>query len=238
MNAQSASSAAEETTVHPTAIVMPGVELGRGVEVGPGAYLEPGVEVGDGCRIGPHVQLLGRTLLGPGCVVRGGTVLGGEPQDDGYRGERTVVRIGAGCQIHEHVTVHRATGEGNETRVGDGVRLMAGSHVGHNSRVGNRVVLVNGAVVAGHAEVGERAIMSSYAGVHQFGKIGRLAMVGGNSAATRDVPPFSIVTGSYPLRWRAPNTVGMKRAGIAADTRDAVRRALHRLSFRPALHQR
>ena len=227
MNVDSASSDAAETTVHPSAVVLPGATLGAGVEVGPGAYLEPGVEVGDGCRIGPHVQLLGRVLLGAGTVVRGGSILGGDPQDDAYRGERTLVRVGTGCQIHEHVTIHRASGEGGETVVGDGVRMMAGSHVGHNGRVGDRAVLVNGAVLAGHATVGERAILSAYSGIHQFGRIGRLTLVTANSGMSRDAPPFSIVSGSHPTRWRGPNTVGLRRAGFEAGERDAVRRALH-----------
>lgn len=227
MNVESASSGAAETTVHPSAVVLPGVTLGAGVEIGPGAYLEPGVEVGDGCRIGAHVQLLGRVVLGAGTVVRGGTVIGGDPQDDAYKGEHTVVRVGARCQIHEHVTIHRATGEGNETVVGDGVRLMHGSHVGHNGRVGDRAVLVNGAVLGGHATVGERAILSAYSGIHQFGRIGRLTMVTANSGMSRDAPPFSIVSGSHPTRWRGPNTVGLRRAGFEAEERDAVRRALH-----------
>lgn len=215
-------------------MVLPGVSLGEGVEIGPYCYLEPGVEVGDGCRLGPHVHLLGRTLLGPGCRVGSGAVLGGEPQDDAYQGERTVVRIGAGCRIHEHVTVHRATGAGNETVVGDGVRLMAGSHVGHNSRVGDRAVLVNGVTLGGHTEIGERALLSGQSGTHQFARVGRLTLVGAFTAVTRDAPPFSIVTGSYPVRWRGPNKVGMRRAGMEGAERDAVRRALHRAFTDPA----
>lgn len=229
MSTETARPAGVGTTVHPSAIVLPGVELGEGVEIGPYCYLEPGVEIGDGCRIGPHVHLLGRVVLGAGCVVRSGTVLGGEPQDDDYRGERTVVRIGADCQFHEHVTVHRATGEGNETVLGAGVRMMASSHVGHNGRVGDGVVMVNSSVVGGHAEVGERAILSAFSGIHQFGRIGRLTLVGANSGMSRDAPPFSIVAGAYPTRWRGPNAIGMKRAGIEADDRDAVRQALHRM---------
>lgn len=226
MTSESASPVLEETTVHPSAIVLPGVKLGRGVEVGPYCYLEPGVELGDGCRLGPHVHLLGRTILGPRCTVRSGSVLGGEPQDDAYAGERTLVRIGADCQIHEHVTVHRATGDG-ETVLGDGVRLMAGSHVGHNSRVGDRVILVNGATLGGHSEIGERVIFAGQSGTHQFARVGRLTLVGAFTAVTRDAPPFSIVTGSYPVRWRGPNKVGMRRAGMEGPERDAVRRALH-----------
>ena len=218
-----------ETVVHPSAVVLPGVELGTGVEVGPYSVLEPGVVVGDGCRIGPHVHLLGRTELGPGCVLRSGVVLGGEPQDDKYQGERTLVRIGADCQFHEHATVHRATGEEGETVLGDGVRMMAGSHIGHNCRVGDRVVMVNGSALGGHGEVGERTIFSGNSALHQFTRVGRLCMVAGGTMVTRDVPPFSIVTGAHPVRWRGVNKVGLMRFGFGPDARNAIRRALRRL---------
>ncbi len=219
---------AAERAIHPTAVVMPGAELGLGVEVGPYAVIEPGVEVGDGCRIGPFVHLLGRTTLGPHCVIGTGSVLGGEPQDDKYKGERTRVRIGAGVRMHEHVTVHRATGDG-ETVVGDGARLMTGSHVGHNARLGAGAVLVNCAALAGHSTVGEKSILSAYCGVHQYGRVGRLTLVTGAQVVSLDAPPFSIVTGSHPTRWRAPNTIGLRRAGFSSEERSAVRQALQRI---------
>lgn len=218
-----------ESVFHPTAVVMPGAEIGLNVEIGPFSVVEPGVVIGDGCRIGPHVHLLGRTELGANCVVRAGSVLGGEPQDDKYDGVRTLVRIGEGCQFHEHTTVHRATGEGNETVLGDRVRMMASSHVGHNCTVGDDVVLVNGSALGGHAQIGERCILSGNSAVHQFTRVGRLTMVAGGSMVTRDAPPFSIVTGAHPVRWRGVNKIGMQRAGIDELERNAIRRHLRRL---------
>jgi UDP-N-acetylglucosamine acyltransferase len=221
----------EETlgrTIHPTAVVLPGSELGVGVEVGPYTVIEPGVEVGDRCKIGPFVHLLGRTTLGPDCTVGTGSVLGGVPQDDKYRGERTRVRIGARVRMHEHVTVHRATGDG-ETVVADDARLMTGSHVGHNARLGAGSILVNCAALAGHSVVGEKSILSAYCGVHQYGRVGRITLVTGAQVVSLDAPPFSIVSGSHPTRWRAPNTVGLRRGGFSSEERSAIRRSLWRI---------
>jgi len=215
--------------VHPTAVIHPGAEIGPGSEIGPFCVLDPGVEIGRGCRLQAHVHLLGRTILGDGCVVGSGTVLGGEPQDSAYAGEPTLVRIGAGCRFHEHVTVHRATGEGNETVLGERVLMMVGSHAGHNSVVGDDAVLVNHCILAGHVRVEERAYLSGHSGVHQFSRIGRLSLTAGGAIVTRNVPPFAIVTGSYPLRFRAPNTIGMRRAGFSSEERSAVRRAFARI---------
>lgn len=218
----------QETTVHPTAVVMPGAELGAGVEVGPYCVVEPGVEVGDGCKLAPHVHLLGRTTIGANGRIGTGTVIGGEPQDKAYHGEPTQVVIGRDCRLYEHVTIHRATKEG-ATTLGDEVMMMAGAHVGHNVTVEDRVILVNNAAVGGYAHIGEAAFLSNGCAVHQFGKIGRLTLLGGGCMATKDAPPFSIVVGSYPVRWRAPNSVGLKRAGFSTEERNAIRKALFSL---------
>jgi UDP-N-acetylglucosamine acyltransferase len=210
-------------------VVLPGSELAGGVEVGPWCVVEPGVELGEGVKLGPHVHLSGRTIIGAGTRIGTGSALGGEPADKDYAGERSRVLIGENCRIFEHCTVHRASGDESATVLEDGVMMMAGSHVGHNSIIRTGATLVNHSAVAGHAEVGEGAILVASSAVHQFGKVGRMTMVGGGSMVTKDAPPFSIVAGSYPIRWRTPNTIGLRRAGFSPEERDALRRALHTL---------
>lgn len=215
--------------IHPTAVVDPKAELGHDVAIGPYSVVEAGAVLGDGVTLGPSVHVFGCVRIGAGTSVRTGSVLGGEPQDVKYKDDPSRVVIGERCRIHEHVTVHRGTGANTETVVGDEVMLMTGSHIGHNCRVGKAAVLVNGSMLAGHVEIGERAFISGNAAVHQFCRIGRLTLVGGACMATKDAPPFSIVAHSYPVRWRAPNTVGLRRAGFTSEQRTAIRHALFRL---------
>lgn len=214
--------------IHPTAFVDTGAELGEGVVVGPFAVIESGARIGPGCRIGPHVHVHACVTLGSDCEVGTHAVLGGPPQDVKYSGEPTTVEIGARCKIFEGATVHRATGSGRTT-LGDDVMLMAGSHVGHNAVVEDGAILVNGAMLGGHARVGEKAFLSGNSAVHQFCTVGRLTLVGGACMLIQDAPPFSIVVGSYPVQWRAPNQVGLRRAGFSADTRRALRAAFRSL---------
>jgi len=221
MNAASAS-----PSIHSSAVVSPKAELGAGVEVGPYCVIEAGARLGDGVKLGPYVHVFGCVEIGAGTTVRTSSVLGGEPQDLKYKDDPSRVVIGQRCRIHEHVTVHRGTGADTVTTLGDEVMLMAGSHVGHNCRVENNAILVNGAMLGGHAHIGERAFISGTAAVHQFCRVGRLTLVGGACMVTKDAPPFSIVSGSYPTRWRAPNTVGLRRAGFDSAQRTAIRHAL------------
>lgn len=215
--------------IHPTAVVDPRAELGSDVEIGAYCVVEAGARLGDSCKLGPHVHIFGCVTIGPGTTIRTASVIGGEPQDVKYKNDPSRVVIGASCRIHEHVTVHRGTGANTETVIGDEVMLMTGSHVGHNSRVEKNAILVNNSMLAGHVVVRERAFISGGAAVHQFCTVGRLTLVGGGCMVTKDAPPFSIVSGSYPVRWRAPNTIGLRRAGFTSEQRTAIRHALARI---------
>ena len=222
-------------SVHPTAVVDPRAQVGGGVEIGPGAVIEAGVEIGPDCRIGPYAVLLSGTRLGARCRVHAHAVLGDEPQDLKFRGGASRVEIGEDVVIREGVTIHRGTIAGSVTRVGHGCYLMANSHLAHNVQLGERVILANGALLAGLVEVGAGAFISGNVGVHQFVRIGRLAMVGGCTAVSKDVPPFCTLPSGGCNTIAGLNLVGLRRAGVSAEDRLALRRAF-RLLFRSGLN--
>ena len=75
-------------------------------------------------------------MLGEGNRVFAHAVIGFEPQDLKYRGEKTSVRIGNHNVFREFSTIHRGTASGNgETLIGDNY-FMACSHVAHDCRFG------------------------------------------------------------------------------------------------------
>jgi UDP-N-acetylglucosamine acyltransferase len=216
--------------IHPTAVIDPGAELGTDVTVGAYAVIEAGAAVGDGCSIAPFAVVRSFTSLGPRCKVHSGAVLGGEPQDLKFKGETTYLRLGAENEIREYVTIHRASGEGNATIVGDANLFMAYSHVGHNSVVGSNTLMANSVAVSGHCVVEDYVNIGGLAAVHQFVTIGTMAMVGGLSRITRDVAPYMMYEGN-PGRPRGVNLRGLVRHGVPEPARDALRRA-YRLLFR------
>lgn len=219
--------------IHETAVIYPGARLGRDVEVGPYSVIGEDVFVGDGARIGAHVVLEGWTTIGKECRIYHGACLGGPPQDLKFKGEKTFLYIGDHTVIREYATIHRATGEGEETRVGSHCLIMGAVHIAHNCQVGNYVIMSNAAGLAGHVVVEDRAIISGLTGVHQFVKIGRNAMVGGASKVVQDVPPFVIADGR-PARVCGLNSVGIARAGLSEDVRGNLKRA-YRILFRSGL---
>ena len=189
--------------------------------------------IGDGTKIGSHVVIEGWTTIGKECQIHHGACVGNAPQDLKFKGEKTFVYIGDNTVIREFVTINRATGEGEETRIGSNCLLMGTVHIAHNCVVGNNVVISNHAGLAGHVTVEDRAIISGLTGVHQFVKIGRNAMVGGASKVVQDVPPFVIADGR-PARVCGLNSVGIARAGLSEDVRRNLKRA-YRILFRSGL---
>lgn len=211
--------------IHATALVEEGACLGDGVDVGPYAVIEARTEIGDGCRIGAHATIKTHTRLGAGCQVHAGAVLGDVPQDRSFGGEETFLRVGDRCVIREGVTLHRGTRPGTATEIGAECFLMAFAHCAHNVVLGPRVVLANGALLGGYAQVGEGAFISGNCLVHQFCKIGRLAMLGGGSGVSKDVPPFCTVKSLTANRLAGLNVVGLRRSGCAPAERQQIRRA-------------
>ena len=211
-------------SVHSTAVVEAGARLGRGVSVGPFCYVRSQVVIGDGTKLVSHVTVLDQVSIGRDCRLHSGSVVGDLPQDVGFEGAESYVRIGDRCQIREGVTIHRGTGAGSTTEVGDDCMLMANSHLAHNVRLGNGVMMANGVLLAGHAEIGDNVFFGGAAMVHQFARVGRLAMVSGFTAAKRDVPPFCM-TRAQTAGLMGLNSVGLRRAGISAADRLALKRA-------------
>lgn len=219
--------------IHPSAIVDPRAELGDDVVVGPGAIIGPGVEVGGGSEIQAHAVVERNTGIGRGCLVGYGAVLGSAPQDLDYHDEPTRVEIGDGTRIREYATVHRGTAATGLTRVGARCFVMAYTHVAHDCRIGDDVVLANAVQLAGHVQVGNQAWIGGQTPIHQFVRIGELAFVGGGSRVPQDIPPYACVAG-IPLKLYGINTVGLRRAGMPAETRLALKHAF-RLLFNSRL---
>ena len=227
----------EPARIHPTAIVEPGADLAAGVVVGPYSLIGPSVTIGPGSEIGAHVVLEGRVRLGARCRIGHGALIGGVPQDFKFReGLPVGVDVGDDTVIREHVTVHRATHEGRDTRIGSRCLVMVSSHVAHDCVLGDEVIIINYAGLAGHVTVEDRATIGGLAGIHPFTRIGTYAYVGGHAKVTQDVPPFMMADG-VPATARAVNVIGMRRGGVDGEGRRQVRaafRILYRSGLAPA----
>ncbi|MDP8262236.1 MAG: acyl-ACP--UDP-N-acetylglucosamine O-acyltransferase [Candidatus Ancaeobacter aquaticus] len=220
--------------IHPTAIIGDKVTIGNNVDIGPYVVIDGVVSIGDGTTILAHSYITGWTTIGKNNRIHMGVILGHEPQDVSYNGQETYLEIGDNNVFREHSWIHRGTKEGSKTIIGNNNYFMGYAHAAHNCIIGNNAIIASNTLLAGHVEVGDQAFVSGNIVVHQFCRIGRLAMISGLSAVNKDVPPF-ITCGGRGVVPIAPNSVGLKRAGIGLAGRTVIKNAF-RLLFNSGLN--
>src|ERR1700744_5946508 len=170
----------DRTSIHPTAIVAHGAELGPGVVIGPFCSVGPDVVIEAGAKLMSHVVVEGHTRIGEAAQLFPFCTVGLAPQDMKYKGEPTGCEIGARTLVREHCTIHRGTATGvGVTRVGADCMLMAVVHVAHDCQIGSNVIIANNAVMGGHVSIGDHAVVGGAAANHQFLLVRPAAVIGG-----------------------------------------------------------
>lgn len=212
-------------TIHKSAVIDSSVILGENVSIGPFSVVGPNTIIGANTIIGPNVVIHPRTVIGDDCKIHHGASIGGDPQMVNFGDIASSVEIGDGTVIREFVTIHRGAKESQATKIGKHCMLMNYVHIAHDCELGDHVVVVNYTGLSGHVVVEDHAFISGQVGVHQFVRIGKNAMVGGKTAVTKDIIPFSLVEG-VPARLVSINAIGLRRNHIPPQTRTALKKAL------------
>jgi len=221
------------TTLHPSAIIDRGAEIGADVTIGPYTVIEGHVAIGDGTAVGPHAIIGEYTSIGKQCRIFHGAAVGLIPQDMKFKGEKTSLRIGDRTTIREFCTLNRGTAARGETVIGNDCLILAYCHVAHDCQLGDHVIISNNLAMAGHIEVGNHVTIGGVCAFHQFTRIGDYAMIGAFSYINQDVVPFALV-GSDPVRVADVNKVKLERCGFSPERIQEIRRAF-RIFFRGKL---
>ena len=219
--------------IAPTARVSERAVIGPGVQIGDFCIVEEDVTIGPRTRLEPYVMVKRWTSLGAGNEISSGTILGTDPLDKGFTGERSYLKIGDGNKIREHYTVSRGTEPESATEIGDENYIMTSGHIAHNSKIGDQTVIASCALVAGYVEIEDQAFISGGVVIQQYSRIGRLAMIGGNTRVNRDVAPYFLYT-DFNVAPRGINLVGLKRAGFSEAEIGALKTA-YRILYRSGL---
>ncbi|MBV2144596.1 acyl-ACP--UDP-N-acetylglucosamine O-acyltransferase [Falsochrobactrum sp. TDYN1] len=219
----------QETFIHPTALVEPGVELGQGASVGPFCHVQSGAVIGDNSELMSHVVATGGVRLGAGAKVYPHAVLGCDPQNGKHKGGPTTLDVGVNCLIREGVTMHRGSDSSRGyTSIGDNCQFLAYAHVAHDCDIGDYVTFANNVMVGGHTVIGHHAILGGGAAVHQFVRVGHHAFVGGMAALAHDLIPYGSAIGVHAYLGGL-NIIGMKRSGMKRQDIHKMRHAVHML---------
>lgn len=218
--------------IHPTAVINRKAELDSTVEVGPYAIIDGPVKIGARTRIRAHACLTGWTELGEDCDIYPYAVVGGDPQDFHFKGERSYCRLGNRVIVREGASIHRGSYPESATIVGDDTVFLSTAHAGHNCELGKGVQVQHGALLAGHVFAQDKAIFGAHALIHQFVRVGSLAFLAAGARVGMDVPPFMMCQGETTLV--AHNVVGMRRAGYSPEAIFEIRQA-YRILYRSGL---
>ena len=212
--------------IDPRAIVSPSARLGAGVEIAAYAVVGDEVELGDGCVLDHHAVAQGPARLGRDNHLYSFSVVGGDPQDYTYTGQRVTLEVGDANEFREFSTVNRGTIKGGGvTRVGSHNLVMAYAHIAHDCIIGDHILFGNGAQLAGHITVEDYAAVNAHCLVHQFCRIGRHAFVAPQTVVTQDVPPFSLVVAPRETRCYGVNTIGLERHGFSSERVESIEQA-------------
>ena len=216
--------------IHPTALVDEGARIADGVRIGPFCQVMREVELGEGVELLSHVVVAGHITVGPRTRIFPFASIGHQPQDLKYKGEPSILTIGADCLIREGVTISPGTAGGRmETIIGDRCVFLANSHVGHDCRLGSNVILSNNVMLAGHVTVGDFAGIGGGAAVIQFTRVGAHSYLGGMSGLEADLIPYGMAFGNR-AHLSGLNIVGLQRRGFSREDIHTLRRA-YRLLF-------
>lgn len=229
-----ASQKIKDVKIDPSAFVHPTAELDSGVEVGSYTVIGEGVRVGKNTKIDSHVVIDKWTTVGSNCSIFPFVSIGAQPQDLGYKGEKTEVIIGDNNVIREFVTIHRATTkEHRKTVCGSNNLFMNYVHIAHDCNLGNNIIMANSATLAGHVSIDDHAIVGGLVAVHQYVRIGAYCIIGGASAVSMDIPPYVMAVGNR-ARLYGLNRVGLKRKGFSKQDIEEIKKA-YQIIFKSSL---
>lgn len=212
------------SNISPLAHVDPTAKLGDNVTIHPFAFIDADVEIGDGCEIMSYTSIIRGTRMGRNNKVYQGTIIGADPQDFRWKGEKTYCYVGDNNVIREHVIINRGIGTEGGTRVGDDTFIMADTHIGHDTVIKGRCVIGNGVTIAGDAEVGECSILSSGVMLHENSRVGDWVLIKGGCRITGNVPPY-VIMAHNPASYFGVNAVVMRKHGFTDDQVDDVAKA-------------
>lgn len=210
-------------TIHPTAIISSKAKLGDNNIIHPFTIIEDDVEIGNGCEIGPSAVIYNGARIGNRVKIYQGASIAHSPQDLKYANEPTIFIVGDNTVIHEYVTFHRGTKETGFSKVGKNCLFMAYTHVAHDCVVGDNIILANSVQIAGHVHIEDWVIIGGTSAVHQFCKIGKHSMMGANTVAVKDVPPF-VLCGRFQTKYEGLNKVGLRRRGFGNEDIEIIKK--------------
>ena len=187
-----------------------GARLGKNVTVEPFAYIADDVVIGDDCYIYAHATILDGVRIGNRNKIHHGAVIGTEPQDLKYKGDKTEVIIGDDNDIRENAVIARATNLGHATRIGNNCHLMDGVHICHGAVLKDYVMVGLKTIIGGNCVIDSYNVLSNAVILYEDVHIGNWTLILSGTRLRKDVPPYIMVKGN-PAAYHGVNSVILQK---------------------------
>lgn len=212
------------TNISPLAHVAPSAKLGDNVTIHPFAFIDEDVEIGSGTEVMSYTSIIRGTRIGANNKIYQCCIIGADPQDFRWHGEKTYCYIGDNNHIREHVIINRGIATEGGTRIGSDSFIMAESHIGHDSHIADKCVIGNGVTIAGDTEIGPCSILSSGVILHENANVGSWVLIKGGCRIAGNVPPF-VIMAHNPVSYFGVNAVVLRKHGFTDEEIDDVAKA-------------
>ncbi len=181
------------TGIHPSAVIDPTAELGKGVSVGPLAVISAGARIGAGSVIGPHCFVGADAVLGRDVFLREMVSIGARVRI----GDRFVAQPGAriGSDGFSFVTpevsavenARKTLGDTGDARPQAWVRIhsLGGVEIGDDVEVGANTCIDNGTIRA--TQIGDGCKFDNLVHVGHNVRIGRDCLFAGQTGISGSV---------------------------------------------------
>lgn len=240
-----------EAGIHPTAVVAPDAQIGRGPSIGPYVVIGSGVRIGDDCvikshvviydgaRIGhrffahSHVVVRENVQIGDDVILQNGAIIG----SDGFGFARQAdgsyykivqagnVVIEDGVEVQANACIDRATV--GATRLRRGAKVDNLVQVGHACDIGENTLLCGQSGLAGSCKVGKNVVLAGQVGVAGHLAIGDNVIATAQTGIPSDVESNKTISG-YPAmdnsRWLKCSAAYARLPEIHAAVRGQIKR--------------
>lgn len=186
------------------------------------AQIDIGAELGENNYIGPFCHIYSNVKLGNGNHFEGYVSIGSPAEKHGYFKTPITqgVLIGNNNIIREFVTIN--AGSRRNTIMEDNCLMLRGSHLSHDSILENNVTVSCSVMIGGESHIMTGCNLGLGSLLHQFSVMGSYSMLGMGAVVTKGLKlePGCIFVGN-PAKKLKQNNIGLSRNNITAKMLEA-----------------
>lgn len=201
----------KDSSIDPSANIMPNVYIGSNVVVGEntvimaGAFLGDNVKIGKNCIIHPNVVIYNDCIVGDECHLLANCVIG----SDGFgyahakTGEHVKIYHNGNVVLGNYVEIGACTtidrGVFESTIVADFSKVDNLVQIGHNCELGMGCLIVSQTGLAGSTILGRNVVMGGQSGSAGHVSVGDFAQVAARGGVSKNLEGGKKYAGAYPI---------------------------------------